>query len=163
MGDELNMTKIKSHSLKTIREEFNEYELEDGTLLRAKQVIVSFALTDDESQVDDKGGKFVKILSNFHLVSGVVPTGEFIPQEEEFKETTVTEEDIIKEMKFENKKSFLNIYETDEFLLFVRTIVTNVYLAKQKDRFGQPRYRVSSQLVLEPRQKSIIAPPEKSE
>jgi len=157
------MTKIKSHLLKTIREEFNEYELEDGTLLRAKQVIISFSLTDDESPVDDKGGKFVKILSNFQLVSGTVPTGEFILQEQKVIENTIPEEDIIKELKFEEKKSFLNIYETDEFLLFVRTNVTNVHLTKQKDQLGQPRYRILAEATLEPIQKSKLSQLKKSE
>lgn len=157
------MTKIKSHLLKTIREEFNEYELEDGSLLRAKQVIVSFSLTDDESPVDDKGKKSVKILSNFQLVSGVVPSGEFILQEQKVIEGTIPDEDIIKEVKFEEKKSFLNIYETNEFFVFVRTNVTNVHLTKQKDRLGQPRYRVLAEVVIEPYQKSQLAQLQKSE
>jgi len=157
------MTKIKSHSLKTIREEFNEYELEDGSTLRAKQVIITFALTDDESQVDDKGGKLVKILSNFQLVSGVIPKGELILQEQKVKESPIPSEDIIKEVKFEEKKSFLNIYETDEVLLFVRTNVTNVHSTKQKDQLGQPRYRVLAEAVLEVRQKSTLAQLVKSE
>jgi len=155
------MTKVKSHSLKVIREEFNEYVLEDGNTLRVKQVIISFVLTDDEKQ-DDKGGKLVKIISNFHLVSGIVMGGEFTPQKQEIKEDTITDEDIVKEVKFEEKKDFLNIYETDEFLLFVRTVLISVHLAKQKDSIGQPRYRVSAKAILEPIQKFKFSQLEKS-
>ena len=39
MDDGRIMNPVKSHSLRTIREEFNEYDLEDGNIIRSKQAI----------------------------------------------------------------------------------------------------------------------------
>jgi len=153
------MVKAKPHTLKTIKEEFNEYELEDGSVLRVKQVAISFLLSEEE-QTESKGIKKVNTLANFQLVTGVIPTGEL---KLEIQEKTpelievVTKDKFVKELSFKQITDNLNFYETDELVIIVRTVLNKVYLTSLKDNVGYPRYHIEAAASAEVLQKDGIA------
>jgi len=153
------MVKTRPHTLKIIKEEFNEYELEDGNILRAKEVTISFVLTDEEKIVS-KEIKEVGTLANFQLVTAIIPSGEIstdIKQENLEPAQPVTKDKIVKEISFKQLSENLNIYETDELLILARTELTHVYLTSLKDNIGLPRYHVESRAKLQIMQKNQIA------
>lgn len=149
------MVSIKSYALKTIKEEFNEYLLEDGNVLKAKQVMISFSLTDEITK--DELGRFVKTLTSFQLVTGIVPIGQINTKDFPLsKSDIIPKEDFVKEVKFEEKKAHINIYETDDFFVFLRTDVRKVWLTKYKDEAGTPRYHIEANAVMIPQQKKLL-------
>ena len=153
------MVKARPHTLKTIKEEFNEYELEDGNVLRVKQVAISFLLSEEE-KIESKEVKKVNTVANFQLVTGIIPTGEM---KLEIQEKTpelievVTKDKFVKELSFKQITDNLNFYETDELLIIVRTFLNKVYLTSVKDNIGNPRYHIEAAASAEILQKDGIA------
>lgn len=144
VGRWVNTVKIKSHTLRTIKEEFDEYELEDGNILRVKQALITFAFADD-SKVVEKGKKIVNTILQAKLVAGIVPTGEVDTTNlvENLVEP-LRKEDRVKEVGFKPIRTHLNIYETDEVLILTRNHLQKVWLTKSKDNAGIPRYWVEA-------------------
>jgi len=60
----------------------------------------------------------------------------------------------LKKIQFTPKQTFLNIYETDEFLISVENKVTEIWQSKYKDDNGTPVYHVISEGMLGARQKN---------
>ena len=139
---------VKSHTLSTIKEEFDEYELENGLTLRLKQVLVTFGMTDD-IQTDEKGGKFVKTVANFQLVAGVIPTKEVDTSDlKPIGDKGIPPSERGEKLGFTPKMTYTNIYETDEAVLFVNTELANVYSTPYKDKIGNPMYHVEANAIL---------------
>ena len=142
------MGEVTSHTLRTIKEEFDEYELEDGNILRAKHVLIIFSFTKD-TKMDESGKKIVKTFSQSKLVTGVIPTGDVDTSKLiEASGDSITEKDRVKEIQYKTKKTHLNIYETDEALIFVRNKLKKVWSTKLKDKAGLPRYWVEATIFL---------------
>jgi len=143
------MKNLRPHTLKTIKEEFNEYLLEDGNTLRAKQVMVSFSLAD-VPEMDKPGKKAVRSLSNFQLVTGIIPTGKVDTKELITNiEGPITKDDYVKEVKFKEQKTHFNLYETDEFLILIQILLKKVQMTKYKDKIGNPRYHIECEAIID--------------
>lgn len=151
-----------SHQLRTIREEFNEYLLDNGDTLRIKQVLVTFSTSQVKS---DKPGKIaVKVGMSFYPVGGTIPTGNVdVTNFRVVEAHQVTEADKISKIGFKPKKLVINIYETEELLIFVRTELNEVMTTNCKDKTDIPFYRFYSGAALDAIPKQDIAPHKKEE
>lgn len=151
------MVVIKSHTLRTIKEDFDEYDLEDGNILRVKQVLITFGFTEDVKK-DEKGDKLVKTLANFQLVTGVIPTKEVDTSNLKLNPSGVIDpSERVKKVNFKPKKTHLNIYETDETIIFIRNNLLSVWATPYKDKIGYPTYHVEAlaQLTVQPKPPKI--------
>lgn len=149
---------IKSHTLKTIREEFNDYILEDNNTLRVKDVLVGFAFTEKIKK--DKDGKtIVESLVQFQQINGIIPTGSTSDSNSEFIGThIISKEDRKERIEFKPKNELISIYETDEHMIFVKNMVNGVWKTKFKDKNNVPIYSFESKTSVETRPKKDIAP-----
>ena len=155
MGDVKLADIVKSHTLRTIREEFDEYILEDGNTLRIKDVLVSFGLGEITTTESDK--KKAKTFIQFHQVISVIPTADVDTSHLQLQNRTITESDQIKEIKFTVKKNSLKLYETDEFLIIVRSRLNHVWTTPFKDKNEIPIYSLNCDVTLDTREKEELA------
>lgn len=148
---------VKSHTLRTIREEFDEYLLQDGNILRMKDVIVSFGFPDKEVKFDSAGKAMTKAFIQFQQVLGVVPTADVDTSNLKIQAIPITEKDRINELEFTSKKNSLNLYETDEVLIILRSKLNYVWTTPYKDKTDIPIYSINSSSAVEARHKGSIA------
>ncbi len=143
--------------LRTIREEYDEYLLEDGNTLKCKQCLITFATTG-EIKKDESGKEVVKTQVSLKFITAVVPTADIDTSDlKQVEGAQISKSDAKKSMKFEKKKSFLNFYETDEFVIMVRCKVIGVWTTPFQD-MGIPIYYVEGTGALDAQQKKKIAP-----
>jgi len=158
MGDEKIMDPVKTHSLKTIREEFNEYDLEDGNVIRSKHVLITFGFTGELRKVDS-GKSVAKTFVSLKHIAGVIPFKEIDTSVlESYAGQPLNKSAYVKKMQFKPKQTFTNIYETDEFLITIENAVSEIWQTKFKDGNGVPIYHVESEAKLDakPKQKPIL-------
>lgn len=149
MGDERIMDQIKSHSLRTIREEFNDYDLEDGNIIRSKQVLISFGFTG-ERRMDETGKNIAKMKISMKHVAGVVSLIELDTSVLElYSGQPLDKSAYVKKIQFKPKQTFLNIYETDEFLITIENQVSEIWQTKYKDEGNTPLYHVVAEAKLD--------------
>ncbi len=152
-----NLTDIvKSHTLKTIREEFDEYILEDGNTLRLKDILISFGLGDKTKEEDGK--MKVKTFVQYKLIIGVVPTADVDVSNLKLLDRPITDSDREKELKFTPKQVTLNLYETNEFLIFLRNKLNKVWTTSYKDKNDIPIYSVNADSTMDAQDKKNISP-----
>lgn len=149
--------KIKSHSLRTIREEFNEYELEDGNILRIKDVLIGFGF-GDKVEKKASGQTSIKAFVSIQQVIGIIPTGDVDTSGLELlPNRIITEKDRKDKMKFTEKQASINLYETDEHLIIVRGRLNQVWTTPFKDRNDIPIYSLNSQSAVDAPPKNTFA------
>jgi hypothetical protein len=121
----------------TIREDFSIYEIENGLVLRTKQIVTDIVVetTEDNKKMTRLGTRDV----SFVVVTDVnkIDTTNF----EVSSPDNVTEKDQISELKFTRLKEVVNIYETDNALLFLTSKVQKIFLTNKKDNVGVPILR----------------------
>jgi len=148
------MTNLDIPSVHTIREEFNEYDLDDGNILRAKQILIVFHLSDQIKQ-DAQGNKMADFQVAFKQVVGAVPSGKvdtsvLLP----YDGSHIEKSSFLKKVEFKERISYVNIYETRDFFLFVKNAVTEVWMTKYKDANNVPIYHVEGNAKLTVKPKS---------
>jgi hypothetical protein len=128
---------VEHINFSTIREDFSIYEIEDGLVLRTKQIV-----TDIVVETTEDNRKMTRLA--IRDVSFVVATDVNKIDTTNFEVSTadnVTEKDQINELKFRNLKEVINIYETDSALLFLTSKVQKIFLTNKKDNVGVPILR----------------------
>lgn len=119
----------------TIREDFNEYEIENGQILKVKIMLVDVLVETREDRKKDS-------TLGFRDFSNVITEGEIDTSNLEFASTEqITEKNQVKELKFKAIKEVVNIYETSKFLILVSPNITNVFLTNKKDQSNSPILR----------------------
>lgn len=119
----------------TVREDFNIYEIENGQVLRTKQIITDIVV---EKREDNKKMADLAMKPVSYVVTNVeIDTSNF----ELSAPDKVTEKDQIKELGFRPVKEVVNIYETESALLFLTLKVQKVFLTNKKDNTGAPILR----------------------
>lgn len=129
----------------TIREDMSVYEVENGQILKAKQIIV------DIIEGEDKKGKFGNL--GLHGVSHVASPPDMDTSGLEFGEANkVTEQDEVAELKFTVKKQVINIYETDNAIILVNPKVETIHSTNKKDKSGMIlRFRTGIEVNVVPK------------
>jgi len=119
----------------TIREDFNEYHVENGQILKVKTLLtnISVEIREDGTKSSHLGLKdFSTVVTNIPIDTSNL---------ESASAELVTEKDHIKELKFERVKEIVNIYETKGFLILLALRVINVFLTNKKDNTDSPILR----------------------
>ena len=154
MGDEKIMNQAKTHTLKTIREEFNDYELEDGNIIRSKHVLISFGFTG-ELKKSETGKDVAKMKVSMKHVAGVVSLVDIDTTVlEQYTGQQINKSTYIKKIQFKPNKTFINLYETDEFLITIENTVNEIWLTKFKDESDTPLYHVVANAILDAKLKN---------
>lgn len=148
---------VKSHTLRTIREEFDDYLLEDGNTLRIKDVLIGFGFSGKVKTGKD-GKPVTKAFFNLKQVLGVIPTADVNTDNLEVTTKPVLPSDRIKKISFKEIKKSMNFYETDEFLIMVRNRLDEVWTTPYKDNNNIPIYSIISKAALDAPNKVSLAP-----
>ena len=144
-----------THTLRTIREEFDDYLLDDGNTLRIKEVLVGFGFTD---KIEKKEGKAIaKAFFNVKQIVGIIPTADVDTGNLETTTQQITTKDRIEKIDFKPLKTSLNFYETDEFLIIVRSKLNEIWTTRFKDPNNVPIYSINSQSSVDAPNKSTLA------
>ena len=124
----------------TIREDFNEYEVENGQTLRFKPPIVDLSI---ESKVGSNKGSQLGIKD----ISHVITNDEIDTSSMELSSAeAVTEKDQVRELKFVPNKQIINIYETQKHLILVAPFISKIFLTNKKDKTNSPILRYTYEM-----------------
>jgi hypothetical protein len=125
----------------TIREDFNEYEIENGQILKFKLM-----LSDVVSETKD--GKNTSMMG-LKDVSVVITDISIDTSNLELAQTEVTENDEREELRFKTIVQVVNIYETRNTIILIAPIVAKVLSTNKKDRDGNPilRFTYNQQIM----------------
>ena len=144
-------------NVKTIREEFSEFTLSDGNILRVKDVLVSFTLAPQKIEADKM---LAKVTMQVQPVGGVIYTGKSDTSKLEFVEgVQVGDQDKVSKLDFEPKNLVINIYETSNFFILLKSKLSEVWTTKFKDKNDAPIYRFYSSAVMDLLNKKEIGEP----
>lgn len=144
-------------NVRTIREEFSEFTLSDGNVLRVKDVLVSFTLTPQKIESDKM---LAKIAMQIQPVGGVVPNEKTDTSKLEFVTAVqVGDQDKVSKLDFEPKNIVINVYETNGFLILLKSKLLEVWTTRFKDKNGFPIYRFYSSAVMDLLNKKEIGEP----
>lgn len=125
----------------TIREDFSEYKTENGLILRVKITVMDIlqdAVDKLKFSMDLKDIATVITPSNFDTSS--MENAEF---------ENVTDNDVIKELKFYPIKITTNIYEIKNAIIIVFLKVTTIKLTNKKDKIKHsPILRFNSEATI---------------
>ena len=121
----------------TIREDFSEYEAENGQILRAKEAVIEII-----NRIDD-GKKKARL--KFSIISNVVTPNPIDTStlELETDPNKVTAEYQVKELSFRPLKEIVNIYETKNAIILLIPIMQKIFLTSKKDANNAPHLRFS--------------------
>ena len=143
------MSDQPQYAITTLREEFNEYVLADGNILKLKDILVSF-VPAGEKRKDDQGKTYEKVLCQMNQINVVVPVGDAdVSSLEPVDTDSVTKEHRIKKISFEPKHESLSTYEVNRHYVFVRSRLNEVWTTKFKDKNNLPIYNFSNRVALE--------------
>jgi hypothetical protein len=121
----------------TVKEDFNIYEIENGQILKAKNILAEIINVEKDGKL---GARFaVKTVSH-------VMTPTFIDTSEMEIATpeTVSDKDQVRELNFKPIKEISCIYETKKSIIVFETQVSHVYLTNKKVKEGEPILRFNS-------------------
>jgi hypothetical protein len=114
----------------TIREDYNEYQLENGIILRIKQMLASVLMHTEPEPYGKKS-----FSADFRDVSVILtPEGLDTSRLESVYPDEVTERDETEEMRFTTIREIINIYETKNSLFIIAPHITKIALTNKKDK-----------------------------
>ena len=130
------MLSVEKHvNFITIRENFSEFEAENGQILKIKKVItdlieqpVENSLFQTKVQMQD----VIHVITTKKIDTDGMVTADL---------TSLTDKDIIENLSFKPKKIVLNIYETETYILLVDIQVTSIGATNKLDVTGNPYLR----------------------
>jgi hypothetical protein len=121
----------------TVKEDFNIYEIENGQILKVKNGLVEIKNIEKDGKV---GSQFaIKTVSHVITPTPLDTSGMELSTLE-----AVTDEHIVKQLKFKLVKQATCIYETEKFVLISETELIDVFLTNKKVRDGEPILRLKS-------------------
>ena len=142
------MPEQPQYALTAIREEFNEYALDDGNMLKIKESLVSL-VPSKERRKDRHGNTFQNVSGKLSQVCVLVPQGDADGRLEPIGTNSVTKKDRIKRSEFEPRHESLNIYRVDRHYIFIKSKLYEVWTTRFKDKNSLPVYSFSTKIALE--------------
>ena len=130
-----------------IKEDFNEYKIENGQILKFKSFPV------DISKEQDKDGFFVGVKDFSHVITPIELDTSSLQYS---KLSDITDKDEIKELKFTTIKESINVYETEKVFIFICSKIGKVILTNKKDKTGNPILRFTHSFILNTVNKSTL-------
>ena len=140
-----------------MKEDWNVYELSDGTILRTKFVLIKVA-----RGVDASGNIGYNFNSTNHVAA-------FTPNDKKGTPSTIRyspnelQSSIVEDVDFDAKKENWNVYDLeDKSRISVKLILTRVAKTDKCDPAGSPIYLTQTQTVIKPKlakefQKKVIS------
>jgi len=131
-------------SFDTIKEDWNEYEIEDGTILRIKFVMVKIVRKKISGQSNSYNYGF-----NSSNVIGVNSPKIHEPGERKYYSQELNDYITNTDMECKPLKEVWNEYliKKDKTKIQVKIVVTGIKKASKFDEFGDPYYFVNTQPV----------------
>ena len=126
---------IKHVDFITIREDLSVYEIDNGQIVKAKQILT------DIIEGEDKKGKYGNL--GFQTVSHVIsPENMDVSNLELASPEQVTNDDVIKDLNFKVKKQVINIYETEDVIILIKPEIEKIRATNKKDKENSPILRI---------------------
>ena len=122
----------------TIREDFSVYEIENGQILKVKQILTDVVVEtiEDNKKISSLGLKeFSSLITNVEIDTSKL---EYAISDQ------ITEADQVKELQFRSIRELINIYETNKSLILLVPRVQKVFLTNKKDHTNAPILRYKS-------------------
>lgn len=142
--------------MSTIHEEFNEYVLDDGNILKLKDILLP--LIPGEKTKVGRGKTREMLHGQINHIHALVPAGKTdVSLLEPIGDNSVSKEHRTKIVCFEPRHESLNIYTVSGHYIFVKTRLDGVWLTKFKDRKDLPVYSLCSNVALEIKPMANIA------
>lgn len=128
---------IEHINFNTVREDFNEYKVENGQVLKIKRILVDV--------IADIGNGKPKTSMGLKDFSHVFTTTKIDTLDFEYSTPEhVTEKDQIRELQFITLKENVNIYETKKELILINLHLQKIFLTNKKDITNSPILRYES-------------------
>ncbi len=127
----------------TVKEDYNEYRMENGQILRVKSTPVDFILVDKEIRVVYKDVSYV--ITPYSIDRSGLELGD---------PATVTEKDVIGPLQFKPVKEMINIYETEQSMIFLTPKVEKIFSTRKKDMDNNPIIRYTMKTIIDITQKA---------
>lgn len=143
---------IEQIEFNTIREDFSEYEAENGQILRVKQVITSITNHDEDGK--KRSSAEFKLIS-LTIAPTTINTSNLKLVEDP---NQITEKDVVKEIQFTTLKEVVNIYETKNALILVIPHMQKIFLTDKKDKNNAPHLRFTLASDINIIQKTVSPP-----
>lgn len=131
-----------------IKEDWNLYKIEDGTILKLKLVFIKVI----REGVDSVGNPIYSI--NSQNVVGIIPPKELMgpPSNRSYTPQEIADSIVKEDLKFEVIREDWNEYKLkDGTTLYIKPVVTMVSRTSLFDRRGEPIYNVQSQIIIKER------------
>jgi len=127
----------------TVREDWNEYKIEDGTLLRIKFVMIKILRREIPGGYDFRFNS--NTIIGIHSPEIGEPTNERYTLEELSKSIVKTD----MEFKPLNKEEIWNKYviKKDGSEIMVKIEITNIIKTNKYDEYGDPIYQIQTQPI----------------
>jgi hypothetical protein len=121
----------------TVKEDYNEYRLQNNQILRVKSTPVDFIQADKELRV------VYREVSYIITPDTVDRSGLMIGDP-----ATVTEQDEIESVQFKPIKEVINVYETEHSMIYVTSKVERIASTRKKDVENNPILRYTMKTLL---------------
>jgi len=133
------MLNIRYIDFETSKEVWNEYKLEDGTIIKLKFILIKIIKEN------------TKYSLNSQMVTGAIPSPDLIgtPSQGIYSPQELEKSIEKKDLQFETVKEDWNIYElNDGSKLSVKPILVSVSRTNRYDQQGEPIYATQTQQII---------------
>lgn len=133
------MVESKYIDFKTLKDIWNEYKLEDGTIIKLKFVLI---------KIVKEANAFAL---NSQIITGAFPAPDLIgtPSTGVYSPDELAQSIEKKDLKFDTIKEDWTIYELEDgSKLSVKPILVSVSRTNKHDQHGEPIYAVQSQQII---------------
>jgi len=128
-----------------IEEDWNFYEVEDGTIIKAKLVLIKIVRED----IDNVGNPIYGL--NTQKIFGVIPPKELMgpPSERSYTPEEVVNSIVEEDLEFRVIKENWNEYKLkDGTKLNIKLVITTIARTDLYDQRGEPIYSIQSQILV---------------
>ena len=129
--------KLGNVDFSTVKEDFNIYEIENGQILKVKNILVEIKNVEKGGKIGSQFG--IKTVSHVITPIPIDTSGMELSSAE-----AVTDEHNVSELSFKPIKQVSCIYETKKSVLIWETELLHVYLTNKKSKEGEPILRLGT-------------------
>jgi DNA polymerase III alpha subunit (gram-positive type) len=133
-----------------LKEDFNEYRVENGQLLKVKTV-----LTDVAVETLEPGKKTSRLgVKDFSII--ITDVDIDVSKMEYATPEQISDVDVVGELRFTTVKESVNIYEIQKLLILIATRVDKIFMTNKKDLTNNPIIRYTSHTGLSSVDKEML-------
>jgi hypothetical protein len=133
-----------------LKEDFNEYRVENGQLLKVKTV-----LTDVAVETLEPGKKTSRLgVKDFSII--ITDVDIDVSKMEYATPEQISDVDVVGELRFTTVKESVNIYEIQKLLILIATRVDKIFMTNKIDLTNNPIIRYTSHTGLSSVDKEML-------